>query len=73
VVTVFVHKDLWFVLHCDALLLQAINWTLVYWVRVSIGTTAVSGGVERIVIDLIIRESGNLLRYARSEADEDSV
>jgi hypothetical protein len=63
VVTVFVHKDFWFILHCNALLLQAINWTLLYWIRVSIGATAVSRGVECIVIDLVVRESGNLLRY----------
>lgn len=68
VMTVFVHKALWFVLHRNASLLLAIHWTLVYRVRVSIGTTAMNGRMERIVIDLMVRKSCNLLRCDTSEA-----
>lgn len=67
--TVFVHKALWLIFHRNALLLLAVHWALVYRVRFSIGTTAVNGGMERIVVDLLVRESGNLLRYSASEAE----
>jgi hypothetical protein len=73
VMTVFVHKALWFVLHCNAPLLQAIHWALLYRVRVSIGTTAVNRRMERIVVDLVVRESGNLLRYATLEVEQCSI
>jgi hypothetical protein len=68
VMTVFVHKALWLVLHRNASLLLAIHWTLVYRVRVSIGTTAMNGRMERIVIDLVVRKSCNLLRCDTLEA-----
>lgn len=68
--TVFVHKTLWFIFHRNALLLLAVYRTLVYRVRFSIRTTAVNGGMEGIVIDFLIREAGDLLRYSSSEDEK---
>ena len=64
---IFVHKDLWFVLHSDTFPLLAIDGAFMYWKRISIGTTAVNGRMECIVINFVVSESGNLLRCAISE------
>ena len=65
--TILVHKYLWFILHCNSLFLLDIYRALIYRVRVSIGTTAVNSCVECILIDFLIRETGNLLGCDTSE------
>ncbi len=67
--TVFVQKALRCIFHGNALLLLAVHWALVYRVRFSIWPTAVNGSMECVVIDLLVRESGDLLRYSTSAAD----
>ena len=65
--TIFVHKNLWFVLHSNTFPLLTIDWAFVYRKWISIGTTAVDGRMERIVVNLVVGEPGNLLRCATSE------
>src|SRR5271156_373580 len=67
VMTILVHKYLWFILHCNSISLLDIHRALVYRVRISIGTTAVNSCVECILIDFLIRETGNLLGCDASE------
>ena len=67
VMTILVYKYLWFILHCNSLLLLGVHWALVYRVWISVGTTAVNSCVECVLIDFLIRKPGNLFGCDTSE------